>query len=155
MVTYTLRQATEDDQVFLFNVVHVAMSPVRTATNPDKIVDMEKELAEYKEKYPAEKVQVIQYEGKDVGRLRVVKSKEEIYIGGIQLLPEFQGKGIGSAVIKDLIKESEELKIPITLEVHQVNIAANAFYTKLDFKFVEKKNNKSVLKYYPLSAKPL
>jgi ribosomal protein S18 acetylase RimI-like enzyme len=128
------------------------MSPVRIASNPDKVVDMEKGLTDYKGKYPAKEVQVIQYEGKDIGRLRVVRSKEEIYIGGIQILPEFQSKGIGSAVVKDLIEESEELKIPITLEVHGVNTSANIFYSKLGFKFVEQKKNQSVLKYSPVSS---
>ncbi|MEN9649096.1 MAG: hypothetical protein RL094_63 [Candidatus Parcubacteria bacterium] len=147
MVNYSLRQATEADQPFLFTVVHTAMSPVRLANDPDKIVDMEKGLAEYKEKYPAEKVQVIQYDGKDVGRLRVVRSKEEIYIGGIQLLPEFQGKGIGSSIMRDIINEAKKTKTPITLEVHEVNKAANSFYTKLGFKFVKQEGNQFVLTY--------
>ncbi len=114
--------------------------------------DYDKEFAEHLNKFEPEKTQIIQYEGKDIGRLRIVRSPESIYIGGIQILPEFQGKGIGTAVIKDLMAESQSSGIPITLEVHHVNEKAISFYKKLGFQEVGENGKQTLMKYVPASS---
>ena len=43
---------------------------------------------------------VVEADGMPVGRLRVVRTSEELYIAGIQVLPEHQGRGIGSEVVR-------------------------------------------------------
>jgi len=141
---FTLRQATEEDLAFLYNVSTEAMRPVVEALG-----HKEKGLSEYKEKFEPEKIQIIQSSGKDIGRLRVVRSSESIYIGGIQILPEFQGQGIGTAILEELIKESNEQNIPIILEVHNVNTKARAFYERLGFTKTEVMGEKLILKYFP------
>jgi GNAT superfamily N-acetyltransferase len=40
--------------------------------------------------------------GGRVGRLRITRSPDRIELSGIQLLPHVQGRGIGTAIIKDL-----------------------------------------------------
>lgn len=146
---FSLRQATEEDLPFLFKVSTDAMKPVVMTLNPDKEFDEKQELAKYKEKFDPEKIGVIQYEGKDIGRLRVVRSPESIYVGGIQILPEFQNKGIGTALFKELIEESKSTSIPIKLEVHDVNEAAISFYKKLGFEAREKVGNQTIMNYGP------
>jgi ribosomal protein S18 acetylase RimI-like enzyme len=81
----------------------------------------------------------------------VVRSSQSIYVGGIQIPPEHQGKGIGTALFADLIKESEETGLPITLEVHDVNENALKFYTKLGFISVGHEENKTLMEYRPIS----
>lgn len=87
--------------------------------------------------------------GKDIGRLRIVRSPESIYIGGIQILPEWQGKGIGKALFSDIIAESDSSGIPIDLEVHHVNESAVAFYKKLGFEEVGKTEKQIEMRYIP------
>jgi ribosomal protein S18 acetylase RimI-like enzyme len=79
-----------------------------------------------------------------------VRSPETIYVGGIQLLPEFQGKGIGTAIFKDIISESEVTGIPVTLEVHHVNEKAISFYRKLGFQETGKTEKQILMKYVPV-----
>ena len=148
-VPYSLRTASADDLEFLFDVSTKAMEPVDIALNPLKSFDREVELKKYKEKFIPEDIQIISYESEDVGRLRVVRSNESIYIGGIQILPEFQGKGIGTALFLELIEESEETGLPITLEVHDVNENALRFYANLGFSSVGHEGNKTLMKYQP------
>ncbi|MCR4279117.1 MAG: GNAT family N-acetyltransferase, partial [Candidatus Zambryskibacteria bacterium] len=93
MKLYSLRTAEQKDAEFLFYVKIEAMKP--TSSKVRTVLDYEKELTECLKKFEPEKIQVIQLEGKDIGRLRIVRSPESIYIGGIQILPEFQGRGIG------------------------------------------------------------
>jgi ribosomal protein S18 acetylase RimI-like enzyme len=109
------------------------MLPVRQNKNPNIDVDLLKEFKQYEKKFIPEDIHVIQYNGLDVGRLRVVRSETNIYIGGIQLLPEYQGHGIGSAVIQDLIKEATKKRLSITLEVSKYNPNAQVFYKKHGF----------------------
>ncbi len=144
---YTLRTSEQKDAEFLFRVKVEAMKPI--STSKAEPGDYNKEFAEYLKKFEPEKTQVIQFKGKDVGRLRIVRSNESIYIGGIQILPEFQNKGIGSAIIKDLINESNSTKIPVTLEVHHVNEKAISFYKKLGFTETGKTERQALMKYVP------
>src|SRR5262249_34080406 len=64
---------------------------------------------------------VIASEGKDVGRIRVVRTERHVLIAGIQILPEHQNKGIGSGVIQSLLHEGRARHIPVTLEVEKDN----------------------------------
>lgn len=146
---FSLRTAKEEDLPFLFKVSVEAMKPVAESLDPEREFDEESEFNRYKEKFEPEKVEVIQYAGQDVGRLRVVRSPESIYVGGIQILPEFQGKGVGTALFSELIEESKTTHIPIILEVHDVNETAMAFYTKLGFVPGEKIGNQTVMTYNP------
>lgn len=145
--TYSLRKAVASDVEFLFRVSTEAMKPVDVALNPDNILDRKVEFEKYQEKFVPEKIEVITYGDEDVGRLRVVRNNDSIYVGGIQILPEFQGKGIGTAIFTDLIEESNKTGLPITLEVHDVNVDAIKFYKRLGFKSVGGEENKTHMKY--------
>lgn len=149
--SYSLREASSSDVGFLFKVSTEAMRPVDIALNPDKVFDSEAEFETYQQKFIPEEIQIISYLNEDVGRLRVVRSLDSIYIGGIQILPEFQGKGIGSALFRDLIIESNKTGLPITLEVHDVNQNALEFYISLGFESVGHEGNKTHMKYVPAS----
>lgn len=146
---FTLRQATDEDVEFLFNVSTLAMRPTVLEINPNREFNEQEEFQKYKEKFIASEVEIIKHEGQDVGRLRVVRSVDSMYVGGIQILPEFQGKGIGTALFESLIQEANELGMPITLEVHEVNQDAFRFYEKLGFKASEKVGNQTIMVYSP------
>ena len=146
---FELRKARPEDVEFLFRVSTEAMLPVTSALHPDRKVDGEEAFEEYKKKFKPDEIEVIQCAGQDVGRLRVVRSLESIYVGGIQILPEFQGRGIGTALFKALVEESKESKIPILLEVHDINARALSFYKKMGFVESGQTENKIVMRYEP------
>lgn len=146
-INYRLRKASAQDVVFLFNVSTEAMRPVVESLHPDQTFDTESEFKNYQEKYIPDEIDVIQLDGVDIGRLRIVRSAESIYIGGIQILPEFQNRGIGTVIVTDLIQESNSVGIPITLEVHEVNTKALNFYKKLGFVEVGREEGKLSLRY--------
>ncbi len=148
---YNLRKAKDKDQKFLFKVSSLAMESVSTITNPKKSLNLDNdiEFKKYKKKFNINQIKIIQCEGKDIGRLRVVRSKEFIYIGGLQILPKFQGRGIGKAVMGDLIIESKQIKVPIKLEVHHVNNKAISFYTKMGFQVIDENKKQKIMVYKP------
>lgn len=146
-INYRLRKASAQDVVFLFNVSTEAMRPVVESLHPDQTFNTESEFKNYQEKYIPDEIDVIQLDGVDIGRLRIVRSAESIYIGGIQILPEFQNRGIGTVIVTDLIQESNSVGIPITLEVHEVNTKALNFYKKLGFVEVGREEGKLSMRY--------
>ncbi len=147
MSRYELRAAQKKDLEFLFEVSTKAMLPVRRVNKPNFQPNLEEEFKEYAKKFIPEKIQVIQFEKTDVGRLRVVRTSDEIYIGGIQILPKYQNKGIGSAILEDLVKQSEELKLPIKLEVAKVNKRGQKFYESFGFVTVGEKGTDWIMRY--------
>ena len=147
MSKYELRSAKKEDLEFLFEVSTKAMLPVRRVDNPNFEPNLEEEFKEYAKKFIPEKIKVIQFEKTDVGRLRVVRTSSEIYIGGIQILPKYQNKGIGSAIFEDLVKESQALQIPVKLEVAKVNPRAKKFYESFGFVTVGEKGTDWIMTY--------
>ena len=88
--------------------------------------------AYYREHYPTASFGVIVSDGDDVGRLYVDRWESEIRIMDIAILPEARGRGIGTALLRDLIAESEAAGKPLTIHVERQN-PAMAWYERLGF----------------------
>jgi ribosomal protein S18 acetylase RimI-like enzyme len=76
---------------------------------------------------------VIEVAGRPAGRLRVVRTQEQIELAGIQLLPGHQSRGIGTRIITDLLTEAMDAGLAITLSVEKDNPRAQALYLRLGF----------------------
>jgi ribosomal protein S18 acetylase RimI-like enzyme len=76
---------------------------------------------------------VIELDGQPVGRLRVVRTDEHIEIAGLQVVPDRQGRGIGTAVVKELLHEGMTKEMPVVLEVWKDNPNAKRLYLRLGF----------------------
>ncbi|QYA48159.1 GNAT family N-acetyltransferase [Nosocomiicoccus ampullae] len=81
---------------------------------------------------------VAEDKGKIVGFINLNETnKPNIYdLTAIYLLPAYQGKGIGTKLIKHSIQEVEVFE-EVFLEVEKSNINAVNFYKKLGFKIVD------------------
>jgi len=73
-------------------------------------------------------------DGQPGGRLDVSRSRLDFFLGLIEILPELQGRGLGSAVVRDLQEEARTKRVPIRLQVIKGNAAAVRLYERLDFK---------------------
>jgi GNAT superfamily N-acetyltransferase len=123
---YTLRDADMHDLEFLFGVV-IAVRQSK------EVFDWGTGFREFKKSFIRLGAQVVLHKECNIGRLRIARSTESIYVGGIQLLPAFQSKGICSAIFADLIQESKQTGIPLSLSVFVHNVSAFRFYTRLGF----------------------
>lgn len=128
----TIRGATLDDERFLYEVQREGMLPVSDADVGPK-VDEETSYKSYLSNFNPKEIKVIVCDHIPVGRLKVVRDDQRIYIGAIQILIAYQRRGIGTFIFSELIEESKVTGLPIKLEVHDVNVAAQTFYTKLGF----------------------
>ena len=97
------------------------------------------QLAEYKTKFYGAAFQVIMFKKRNAGRLYTWESDVEIRLIDITLLPQFRGKGIGTTILKDLIKRSNKVQKIISLHVDPASSAALHVYQRLGFIYI--KNN--------------
>lgn len=79
-------------------------------------------------------VRIITYLGDDVGWLDLRKHWRGLFLAAFYILPEYQGRGIGSSVLQQLLLEAETRKVPLKLGVLKVNTRARKLYENFGFK---------------------
>jgi len=128
---YTLRAALPEDADFLWQLRQQALRPhVEKAWGT---WDDTKQRKYFDHGFEPRKTSIIVNAGRDVGRLEIVHSRWEIFLGLIELLPEVQGHGLGSHIVRDLQAEAAQLKLPIRLQFIKANEAAQRLYLRLGF----------------------
>ncbi|MDQ0957657.1 ribosomal protein S18 acetylase RimI-like enzyme [Streptomyces sp. B4I13] len=70
-------------------------------------------------------------DGTEVGMLDVEYRPTEIYLARIELHPDHQGRGIGSQLIRSLLRQARQEGRDLTLDVLVVNQRAQALYRRL------------------------
>jgi GNAT superfamily N-acetyltransferase len=86
----------------------------------------------YQDQYPNSQVYVIEQLGQPVGRMIVDRSAASILLMDIALLPEYRNRGLGSALVRDLLDEADRLRKTVMLHVEDFNPAVN-LYLRLGF----------------------
>jgi orotate phosphoribosyltransferase len=78
------------------------------------------------------KIQIIMCDGKDIGMLSVEEREQDVFLSSIEIHPDYQGKGIGTAIIKRMIADSAKKTKTVHLQVLKVN-PAKELYERLGF----------------------
>lgn len=97
--------------------------------------DAQKE--EYEARFPDAEYDVIELEGRTVGRVWVGRAEEEIRLLDIALLPEAQRRGLGAAIVGALIEEARASNKRLRHMVFMLNTEARRFYERLGFHVFE------------------
>ena len=128
---YSLRNQKPEDYEFLRDLQHQSYRDVILLQFGDWDRKRQDELFEknYNLNSPH---QIIQYKNKDMGVLKIVEKADEIKIQELQILPKYQNMGIGSSILKNLIKQSYDSSKTLKLEVLRMNKAAT-LYQRLGF----------------------
>jgi len=92
---------------------------------------------------------VIEYDDLPIGMFRVLRSSEKITLAGIQLLPEYQNKGIGTNLIKQLKREANQKKVSLFLSVAKDNPNAQRLYEQLGFRVIGQDEKEYQMEYRP------
>ena len=106
-----LRPSLEADAAFLTHVV-IETTRDQGRLAPDFDENAFRGLYEQWSATQLDNTSVIVVDGTDAGRLRVVRTPEAIELAGIQLLPAYQGIGIGRLVLDGIKQESSSTRIP-------------------------------------------
>jgi len=86
----------------------------------------------YRAQFPDARYDLLLIAGEPAGRLYVDRRPDEFCILDIALLPEYRGRGIGTALLQEIIEEATVEDKPIRLHVEPTN-PARRLYTRLGF----------------------
>ena len=132
-----LRPARESDSHFLFELHRVALGPVIEATWGPWDDAVQRRFHEAW--FDPTRVAIVVCDGQDVGVWDVEERDHgTMYLARVELLPEFQSRGIGTKLVRELAERAESLAAPaIELDVLQANEAGRRLYERLGFRVVD------------------
>ncbi|MGI4791488.1 MAG: GNAT family N-acetyltransferase [Janthinobacterium lividum] len=132
---FELRPATEEDYAFLWRVASTTM---RDYVHAIWGWDEAWQEPRFRSHFVAGAWRIIVVEGQDAGGLQASlgPSDATLFLANIYLLPEFQNRGIGSAVVQGLVAEAEAKNVPLRLDVLKSNPDALRLYERLGLRVI-------------------
>jgi ribosomal protein S18 acetylase RimI-like enzyme len=126
---YESRAATNEDYAFLY---HLHVATMKDYVDQTWGWEDGFQQARFEASFDPSRQQILVADGRDVGVLSVVRQKTEVFLSFIKILAEYQGRGLGTSVIKDIISEASSIGLPVVLQVLKVN-PAQRLYERLGF----------------------
>ena len=124
-----LRPASSGDLRFLFAVRRVALRAYVEQTtgwdDAEQRAIADREFAELP-------YAVVEENGRPVGYVCVIHERDHDFIEEIALLPEAQGRGNGTRLLRDILRDAQGRGVPVRLSVFLTN-PAQALYARLGF----------------------
>lgn len=76
---------------------------------------------------------ILTVNGIDAGWMAIQRLPEEVRLVEIMIDARFQGQGVGSHLVRELLSEAKGLGVPLRLYVNRTNAGAVRFYERLGF----------------------
>ena len=138
---------TDDDFQFGYDIRKLTMEEhiIKTYGKWNEI----EQLDNCKKCFPLKhhKKYIIKYLGENIGWLNYEENETNMELNQIFIHPKYQGKGIGSKIINDLMKICKNKNKSIILEVLKSNYKAKKLYLKLGFNIYKEDDNDYFLEY--------
>lgn len=157
-MTITLRPIAQEDADFLLKVYRSTREEELAMVDwgeeqKDWFIRMQfnAQHAWYQEHYVGARFDVILADGVPAGRLYVHRREKEIRLVDIALLPEHRNRGLGSAILRDLLAEAEAAGKPLTIHVEKYNPAMR-LYQRLGFTPISECGPYDLMEWRPASA---
>ncbi len=136
------RPATEDDHEFLFAVFCAALVPSdplaalpESESEPLLRARFDAREQQFRSAYVLADFDVLTVDGEPAGNLYVDRGDDEFVVIDISLLPQFRNRGIGTAVIGQLVEEAGRIVLPVRARV-QHDSPTSRFWRRLGFEQV-------------------
>ena len=107
---------------------------------------------QYDAEYPGAKHEIILFNKIPVGRLLSTRNEAEVFGIDISVMPEYRSMGIGSVVLKGLMREAEEAGKPFNFSVVKNNHKAIKLYKRLGVDFTGETVSHYLLEWRPKQA---
>jgi ribosomal protein S18 acetylase RimI-like enzyme len=131
MMDVTTRPALASDTDFARQVHHEAYREVvERQYGP---WDEERQDRYFQESWHAAVFAIVLCDNVPCGYLCVEDRPADLHVREIVILPGYQGQGIGSTLLRDVIERARQRDVPVRLGTHHVNRAAN-LYRRLGFR---------------------
>lgn len=102
----------------------------------------------YRKYYPEASFDLVLEDGVPVGRLYVARWTREIRLVDIALVPAARGRGLGTALVRDLLAEGERTGKAVSIHVERFNPALR-LYRRFGFREIEEKGPYFLMEWRP------
>jgi ribosomal protein S18 acetylase RimI-like enzyme len=143
-----LRTANVEDFDFLYGLRRAAMKEYVARTYG---WDEAWQRENFRRHFDPSASRIIVSQGRDAGVLSVSETESEIVLNVVELLPEFQGRGIGTAVVRWVLEDAEGKGKAVKLQVLKVN-PARRLYERLGFSTVGETETHYLMRATPAGA---
>lgn len=134
MTALAFRPATEADRDWLWAVKCAGLRPYVEQTFGAWNESVQRER--FDASFAAEEIQVIAHDGREVGYTAVRVVPDTLHLLNVMIAAEFQGRGLGTEILRRLQAEATATRRPIQLQVLKVN-PAYRLYRRLGFTLTE------------------
>ena len=131
---FARRQATAADRDWLWETKSRCLRGYIEQTYGPWDEDIQR--ARFDASFEPGEIQVISFGGRDAGFTALRREPKEVQLFNIMIAPEFQNRGLGTAVLRDLLAGARRRRIPVRLQVMKVN-PARRLYERLGFVVTE------------------
>jgi len=146
MTKVALRPATQEDSEFAFEAKKAALGEyVRETWGWDE-GDQRKR---HEQGFRPSATRIIMCGGQDVGLLSIREADDRVQLLQLFLLPEAQGKGIGSHVLSEVLAAAHRAHRPVALRVLKSNPRAKTFYERHGFALVGQTETHCMMEMVP------
>ncbi|WP_238180929.1 GNAT family N-acetyltransferase [Methylobacterium trifolii] len=133
-----LRPEAEADGAFLFALFAAVQGGAFAGVDPGLAALLLRQgfagqAAGYRARYPRGRFAIVEHAGAPAGRLVTDRGAEAITIVDLALMPESQGRGLGTALVRAVLDEARAAGLPVRLSVLAGNPAARRLYERLGF----------------------
>ena len=105
----------------------------------------------YQQQFPEARFDLILLDGEPAGRLYLHRRPDEIRLIDIALLPEHRGRGLGGALMRQILADGEEVGLPVRIHVERNNPALR-LYHRLGFESIEDQEVYYLMEWRPAGA---
>jgi ribosomal protein S18 acetylase RimI-like enzyme len=127
-----IRKAIEADFEFLFELHRQALGPyVEQTWGWDDVWQRDY----FKKHFLPRPCEIIELQGKRIGCMRVEDQKECVFLDYIAIMPAHQRIGLGTHLVRTVLKRASDRGVPVRLKVLRVN-PAKSLYERLGFETI-------------------
>lgn len=127
---YTFRPVTDADYEWLLRLGERTMRAYAEQTYGPWDEALVRRL--FAERWRPAHSRIVVVDGQDVGRLELLPTERGVEVGSIAVVPEYQGRGLGTALLAEVLRDARRDRRVVTLRVLKVN-PARRLYERLGF----------------------
>lgn len=127
----TRHRAADDDIPFLTDVFLRAMQPHITAARG--LWNEAQEREQFLDQLSLRSTSVIRHDDTPAGFVTAIEHSRHIELHTLCIAPEFQGRGFGTTVSRQLIADARSQRLDVNLSVLKSNPRAYVLYERLGF----------------------
>jgi ribosomal protein S18 acetylase RimI-like enzyme len=155
LASVELRPAAAADDAFLFEVYAAArrepLAPLgwdRATADAFLRTQYEAEQRDWRHHHAGAECHVVLRDGEPVGRLYLARGDHELRILDITLLPRWQGRGIGTALVGELLDEARRTRRTVRAHVERSSPAVR-LYRRLGFLHAATRGTSLLMEWTP------